>query len=112
MRLRFNLRLLFLAIALIALLTWGAVTLREWYVSIPLADAVASFNANAAHDPVGRLEPPLTEDEIVAAVNAQLPTLADADSQVKAIYRRIARTGRLPRSALLDPIPGFSDGKN
>jgi hypothetical protein len=111
-RFRFGLRLLFVAIALFALLTWAAVRLHEWYNSTPLADAIASFNATAASDPIGKHEPPLTEDEIVASIQAQLSTLPDADSRVKGIYDRIARTRRLPRGGSLHSIPGYSDGTN
>lgn len=106
-RLRFGLRLLFSAIAMIALLTWGTLKLHDWYTSVPMGDAVATFNARAADDPVGKREPLLTEDEIFASIESQLPSL-DASEQVRAIYARIARTKRLPPGAALNSIPGFS----
>jgi len=108
-RWQFGLRFLFLAIAVVALLIWGTRKFRDWYYSIPLADAVASFNARAKEDSVGRLEPPLTEDEVIAAIQSQLPTL-DASKQVKTIYREIARTRRIPRRGTLEAMPGFGSG--
>jgi hypothetical protein len=106
-RLQFGLRSLFFTIAVVALLVWSAQKLHDCYFSMPLAEAVASFNARAGDDPVGKLEPPITEDEVVASIHSQLPTL-NATSQVKAIYNRIARIRRLPKGAALDPIPGYA----
>jgi hypothetical protein len=74
-RLRFGLRFLLAAVAVAALLLGGGRELYYWYFSVPLADAVASFNLRAADDPVGKLEPPLTEDEIVSSIQSQLPEL-------------------------------------
>jgi hypothetical protein len=34
----------------------------------PLADAIADLNAKAEKDAIGRLQPPLTEAEVVAAI--------------------------------------------
>jgi hypothetical protein len=104
-RLRFGLRSLFWAIAVVALLVWGGGKFYNWYFSVPLGDAVAAFNTRAESDPVGKLEPRLTEDEIVVAIQSQLPTLK-AGRQVKDIYQRIARTRRLPHAASLTSIPG------
>jgi len=108
-RLQFGLRFLFFSIAAVALLIWGSRRLYDWYTSIPLADAVASFNSKAQADSVGRLEPPLTEDEVVTAIESQLPTL-DASRQVKSIYREIVRTRRVPRRGSLEAMPGFGSG--
>ena len=36
--------------------------------SIPLAEAIKKFNERAALDRIGREQPPLTEDEVVAAI--------------------------------------------
>jgi hypothetical protein len=107
LRLRFGLRSLFAATAIVAVAVWSALQIYDWYYSVPLADAVASFNNRAADDPVGKLEPKLTEDEIVASIQSQLPVL-DANHRTKAIYRQIVRNKRLPRSATLDSMPGYS----
>src|SRR5205809_144562 len=34
----------------------------------PLAEAVKTFNAQAAEHPVGKTQPPLTEEEVVAGI--------------------------------------------
>ena len=43
----------------------------------------------------------------MASIRAQLPNL-NTGEDVKAIYSRIARTRRLPRSSSLDAIPGWT----
>ena len=49
-------------------------------------------------DPVGKHEPRVTEEEVIAAINAQLQTLPSS-GQVKATYAEIARTGHLPHDS-------------
>ena len=106
-RYRFRLRTLLLGVAALALFLVAGRHWYEWYVSTPLADAVAAFNARSSSDRVGRHEPPISEMEIVSSIEAQLPNL-DASDQVKSIYSRIARTRRLPRGASLDSIAAYS----
>jgi hypothetical protein len=109
-RFRFGLRAIFIAFISIAVLLTIASKVWDWYFAvptIPLADAVAFFNKKSREDSVGRQEPPMTEGEVIAAITAQLPTLA-ASNQVKAIYSAIVRTKRIPITASLDSIPGFS----
>ena len=106
-RWQFSLRTLLLGVAALAILLVAGRHFYDWYFSTPLVDAVTSFNARASSDFVGKYEPPITEDEIVSSIEAQLPNL-DANDQVKAIYSRIAHTGRLPPGASLNSIPGYS----
>jgi hypothetical protein len=106
-RLRYGLRSLFFTMTAIAALLWSGLCFYDWYFSVPLSAAVEAFNDRAAEDPVGKLEPKLTEDEVISSIQSQLPTLA-ASSQVKTIYSRIARRRRLPLGASLDSIPGYS----
>jgi len=106
-RIRFGLRTLILAVTFVAISIVAGRNLYDWYTSTPLAESVAGFNSAASNNPVGMHEAPITEDEIVAAIRSQIPTL-DATDHVKAIYSRIARTRRLPRGAMLDSIPGYS----
>lgn len=106
-RVRFGIRTLILIIAVAAVLIVAGRSLYHRYTTIPLSQSVAAFNATASEHPVGRHEPPLTEEEIVKAIEAQLPTL-DASDKVKSIYSRIAKSRRLPLDADLDPIPGYS----
>jgi hypothetical protein len=50
----------------------------HWYHEVPtitLSEAVADFNLKSSENSVGKLEPLLTENEVVAAINAQLASL-------------------------------------
>lgn len=104
---RFRLRTLLVAVAVVAIALLVAFRLYDHFTSVPLADAVAAFNAKSAADSVGKHEPPLTEDEIVAAIEAQLPNL-DATDEVKSVYARIARKRRLPKDASLSSVSAYS----
>jgi len=79
--------------------------LYDWYTSVPLSEAVADFNSVASRHEVGKHEPPITEKEIVTAIESQLTNLA-ASAHVKDLYERFVRTHRLPRGARLDSISG------
>lgn len=110
-RFRFGLRSLFIVILAFAVLLFAARECYEWYFTvpmIPLMDAVQAFNARAGEDPVGELQPPLTEDEIVASIQAQLPQLiASGHDQIAATYSESARTKMVPRSARIDFMTEF-----
>jgi hypothetical protein len=64
--------------SLIAAITFAAITivagryLYDWYTTTPLSESVARFNSAASNNPVGMHEAPITEDEIVRAINSQL----------------------------------------
>ena len=109
--LQFGLRGLSVSIVVVALMIWGGQAIVDRYYSIPLSTETASFNARAATDPIGALEPLLTEDEVIRSIESQLPTL-EATEQVKSIYRRIIRTHRLPEGAALHATSGYSPSKN
>lgn len=110
---RFSLRTLLYAVAVLAILLTIATLLYQRYnavPTIPLADLVASFNARYGDDPVGKYEPPITEAEIVAAINAainlQLPSL-EASTRAKAIYSKIVQTKRVPQDTSLYAMNGW-----
>jgi hypothetical protein len=90
----------------LALAAFGAVAISVMLGTItrsqptPLATAVAGFNTKASTDPVGYPEPPLTEAEIVAVIQKELPTLQASDD-VKRIFADIVRTRKLPPDAML-----------
>jgi hypothetical protein len=67
-----------------------------------LADAVQGFNARAKSNPIGKDEPPLTEDEVVAAIRGWIREQSPATDQVYSIYQAIADQRRLPTAAALD----------
>jgi hypothetical protein len=67
----------------------------------PLADAVRAFNAEAAENPIGKTQPPLTEDEVIAALRGILRELTPMTDEVYNAYQKIAETRTLPPRATL-----------
>lgn len=90
------------------LLTFAPIVFNRYFAAptTSIADAVASFNARYADDPVAKLEPPLTEAEILAAIRVELPKLP-ASRQGKAILAEILRAKRLPAGASLHGDSGY-----
>jgi hypothetical protein len=106
---RFSLRSILIAITLVAVSLVVGARVYDWYVAVPtmpLADAIEAFNSKYAEHLVGKYEPPLTEGEVVAAINGQMSSLP-AGSKVKTIYANIARSKQIPVNATLVAIPGF-----
>lgn len=73
---------------------------------IPISDAIADFNTRAHADPVGASQPPLTSDEVVAAIRAwsdppRMPASA------KAVFQAIAQKAIMPRASYIRLIPGL-----
>lgn len=95
-----------LVVLVVALMLWAGPEIYQRVTSIPLIDAIANFNARAQSSSVGKYEPPLTENEVIAAIQAQLPTL-EASPRVKSIYQKIANTRRLPRGGTFNDIPAY-----
>ena len=109
---RFNLKFMLLVVVVVAVLLAVGTKIYDWYYAaptVPLADAVASFNAKYGNEGVGRLEPPLSEAEIIASIRSQLPRLQASD-QVKSAYAEIVRKKRIPQGASLHAMPGYSLG--
>jgi hypothetical protein len=77
--------------------------------STSLADAVESFNEKALQDPIGKEQPPLTEEEVIAAIRwsgldrNQMPV---SDEEYRA-FRKIADTRRLPKGSEFEVLTGF-----
>ena len=95
---RFSLRGLLAAIAIGALLVWGSVTFWQWCHSVPIAQVIDAFSSRMAGQPYHVIQPPLTEQQVVDSIEAQLPALK-ASPQVKGILSRIVRSGRLPHKS-------------
>jgi hypothetical protein len=103
--LRFRIITLLAAFVVVSLLLTIGISLYKWYhfvPTMPLADAVADFNARKFADPVGQDEPPLTETEVIKSIRSQLPLLHTFHSQLHKICSDIARTKRIPVTATLD----------
>jgi hypothetical protein len=98
-RSQFSLRVLMLGIACVAAALVMYRLLRTHNLPTELlASAIARFNSQAQESEVGALEPTLTEKEVIAAIQAQLPNLTGRP-QVQQICQRIIDTGRLPTGA-------------
>jgi hypothetical protein len=65
--------------------------------SRPLAAAVSAFNAQSGQDPIGRLQAPLTEEELVAAICSEEShrRSRDQDEELAALAK-VAQTRQLP----------------
>jgi hypothetical protein len=77
--------------------------------STSLADAVKSFNVTALQNTIGKEQPPLTEEEVIAAIRwseldrEQLPV----SDEVYRAFRNIADTRRLPKGSEFEVLTGF-----
>jgi hypothetical protein len=89
---------------------WGAIVLtlaagaRAADGTTPLAEAVKAFNAAAAAHPVGKQQPPLTGDEVVAALRGWDRDRVPAPEEVYRTFQGIADRRSLPRGASLSCI--------
>jgi hypothetical protein len=72
-----------------------------------LGEAVAEFNAKAQSDSVGAHQPPLTTDEVVAAIRGWVRERVPASGDVYATYQKIAKTQKLPPGAELSYTTGW-----
>ena len=98
---RFSLRLMFAAVAVVAIVcAVGKFFSSRSIPKVPLQLAVRHFNASAQLSPVGALEPPLTEAEIISAIQAKLPSLGQMPKE-KAILEQILSTKSIPADANL-----------
>ena len=66
-----------------------------------LAAAVRTFNVEARTDPVGKSQPPLTQEEVIAAIRAWDPSTRPVPEETFDRYQEIADTGKMPHGATL-----------
>jgi hypothetical protein len=77
----------------------------------PLAEAIEKFNKHAKSDPVGEHQPPLTKDEVVAAIRlAQRASFPESPDSLFRAYKRVADTGELPPNADFDDLSSLDCG--
>ena len=82
--------------------------------SLPLADAIKAFNEKTAADPIGKDQPPLTEEEAIAAIRAwERPnSKSPVSDEMYEAFKKIAETRTLPPNASFEtetrsePVPG------
>ena len=77
--------------------------------SLPLADAIKAFNEKAAEHPIGKDQPPLTEEEAIAAIRAwERPKSKDPVSdEMYEAFKKIAETRTLPPNASFETETGY-----
>jgi hypothetical protein len=102
---RFQLRTLFILVAVVALLTVAGIQVYERYHSFPISEAIDKVNASILNNSNEVIETPVTEEEVIRAIESKLPTLNDASEQVKSILRRIVSSRRIPERGTLDFFP-------
>ena len=76
--------------------------------AITLAEAVKEFNQRAQNAATGKTQPPLTEDEAVAAIRGWIRERVPATDDVYQVYQTIADTRMLPEGATLRFTTGWS----
>jgi hypothetical protein len=76
--------------------------------AVTLAEAVREFNQRAQNDATGKTQPPLTEDEAVAAIRGWIRRQVSATDDVYRVYQTIADTKKLPEGATLTFTTGWS----
>jgi hypothetical protein len=67
----------------------------------PLSEAIADFNARAAKNEVGKVQPPLSEAEVIAAIRGWDRTRIPVADETYSAFQDIAETGLLPPGAHL-----------
>jgi len=72
-----------------------------------LSDAVKEFNWKAQTDPIGKGQPLLTEDEVVAAIRGWIREQMPAPDAVYNAFQQVAETKRLPPTAKMDFTTGW-----
>jgi len=76
-------------------------------MDVSVAEAVKEFNQRAQQDPVGKTQPPLTEDELVAAIRGWIPDEHPGCGPFLASFKKVAATGVLPVGIYLNFVPGW-----
>ncbi len=80
--------------------------------AIPLAAAIREFNEAHMHDAIGKDQPPLTEDEVVAAIRSWQYHRNDApvtNAEFEA-FQQIANTRSLPKGFQFELLTDFEPG--
>ncbi len=80
---------------------------RGYRTDISVDDAVKEFNTRAQRDPIGEKQPPLTAEEVIAAIRGWDREKEPIDGAAYEKIKKIADTGRMPRGAFLRFIPGW-----
>jgi hypothetical protein len=72
-----------------------------------LKKAVEAFNAKAATDSIGKDQPPLTEDEVIASIRGWIRKRNPISDEGYKVYQEIAEKRELPEGVYLSPLTGW-----
>ena len=77
----------------------------------PLSDAVSTFNKKALSDPIGKGQPPISVEEVVAAVLLweRGPESPVSDELLQS-FKRIAESKTLPENSNFESLNGYDRG--
>jgi hypothetical protein len=73
-----------------------------------LAEAVKAFNAEAATDPIGKDQSPLTEDEVIASIRGWIRKEQPISDEDYKVFQKIAEERQFPEGAYLHEFTGWS----
>jgi hypothetical protein len=75
-----------------------------------LVDAIRDFNKQAAKDPIGKAQPPLTEDEVVAFIRWTARRVLEFSDDERQQFRDIAEKGFLPPGWRFESVTNLGGG--
>ncbi|MEM9280548.1 MAG: hypothetical protein AAGA96_01860 [Verrucomicrobiota bacterium] len=76
-----------------------------------LSEAITSFNEKSKSDSIGASQPPITEEEVVAAILLwERPPNAPISEELLASFRDIAASKVLPDNASFESLNGYDRG--
>ena len=79
--------------------------------STPLGEAVKAFNTEAAKDPTGNEQLPLTEDEVIAAIRFwKREKDSPVSNQLQDTFKEVAETRKVPANARFEVLKGLDPG--
>lgn len=90
---------------------FAADTQQENTRAVPLLEAIQTFNAESKDDPIGRLQSPLTEEEVIAAIRSWEPGgNSPVSNALLARFKEISVSKELPEGAAFETLTGYDPG--
>lgn len=80
-------------------------------VDTSLSEAVAAFNKKSLSDTIGAAQPPMTEEEVVAAILLyECPPNEPVSDELLGSFKKIATSKTLPENASFESLNGYDRG--
>lgn len=100
-----------LSLCVLLLFVPWAIQTKQSSSPAPLAGAIDDFNAMASKHPIGKSQPPLTQEEVIAAImlaeKQQFPEASQRDFER---FKAIARTKAIPADGEFEILDGLDRG--